>query len=83
MVAEAQREADEYVAAKRARAQEIAANDVAAVEADIAEQVRRAKNEAKKAQAKAEQAIERARDQMKQARELAEAAAEAAQGGRR
>ena len=50
----------------------------AAVEADIAEQVKRAKDEARKAHAKAEQAIERARDQMKQARELAEAAAEAA-----
>jgi hypothetical protein len=78
VVAEAQREADEYVAAKRARAEEIAANHVAAVEADVAEQVKRAKDEARKAHAKAEQAIERARDQMKQARELAEAAAEAA-----
>jgi chromosome segregation ATPase len=78
VVAEAQREADEYVAAKRARAEDIAAKHVAAVEADIAEQVRRAKDEARKAHAKAEQAIERARDQMKQARELAEAAAEAA-----
>ena len=78
VVAEAQQEADEYVAAKRARAEEIAANHVAAVEADIAEQVKRAKDEARKAHTKAEQAIERARDQMKQARELAEAAAEAA-----
>ena len=76
--AEAQREADEYVAAKRTRAQEIAAKHVAAVEADIAEQVKRAKDEARKAHANAEQAIERARDQMNQARELAEAAAEAA-----
>ena len=58
--------------------EEIAANHVAAVEADIAEQVKRAKDEARKAHTKAEQAIERARDQMKQARELAEAAAEAA-----
>jgi chromosome segregation ATPase len=78
VVAEAQREADEYVAAKRARAEEIAAKHVAAVEADIAEQVKRAKNEARKAHTKADQAIERARDQMKQAREQAEAAAEAA-----
>ena len=78
VVAEAQREADEYVAAKRARAQEIAAKHVAAVEADIAEQVKRAKNEARKAHTKADQAIERAREQMKQARELAEAAATAA-----
>jgi hypothetical protein len=77
-VAEAEREADEYVGAKRTRAQEIAANDVATVEADVAEQVKRAKNDARKAHTKAEQAIERARDQMKQARELAEAAAEAA-----
>jgi hypothetical protein len=66
------------VAARRARAEEIAAKHVAAVEADIAEQVRRAKDDAVKAHTKAEQAIERARDQMKQARELAEAAAEAA-----
>jgi hypothetical protein len=73
VVADAQREADEYVAAKRVRAEEIAANHVAAVEADIAEQVKRAKDEARKAHAKAEQAIERARDQMRQARELAEA----------
>jgi len=78
VVAEAQREADEYMAAKRARAEEIAANHVAAVEADVAEQVKRARDEAMKAHTKAEQAIERARDQMKQARELAEAAAEAA-----
>jgi hypothetical protein len=78
VVADAQREADEYVAAKRARAEQIAANHVAAVEADVAEQVKRAKDEAMKARTKAEQAIERARDQMKQARELAEAAAEAA-----
>jgi hypothetical protein len=77
-VAVAQREADDYVAAKRARAEEIAANHVAAVEADIAEQVKRARDEARKAHAKAEHAIERARDQMKQARELAEAAAETA-----
>jgi ElaB/YqjD/DUF883 family membrane-anchored ribosome-binding protein len=66
------------VAAKRAGAEEIAAKHVAAVEADIAGQVKRAKDEARKAQTKAEQTIERARDQMKQARELAEAAAEAA-----
>ena len=79
VVAEAQREADEYVAAKRARAEEIAADHVVAIKADIAEQVKRAKDEAKKAHTKAELAIERARDQMKQARELAEAAAEAAQ----
>ena len=78
VVAEAQREADEYVAAKRARAQEIAAKHVAAVEADIAEQVKRARNEARKAHTTADQAIERAREQMKQARELAEEAAEAA-----
>jgi hypothetical protein len=60
VVAEAQREADEYVAAKRARAQEIAANRVAAVEADIAEQVKRAKKEARNAHTKADQAIDRA-----------------------
>jgi hypothetical protein len=78
VVAEAQREAEEYVAAKRARAQQIAAGHVAAVEADVAQQVKRAKDEATKAQATAEQAIERARDQMQHARELAEAAAEAA-----
>ena len=78
VVADAQREADEYVAAKRARAKEIAAKHVGAVEADIAEQVKRAKDEARKAHTNADQAIERARDQMKQARELAEAAAEAA-----
>ena len=78
VVAEAQREADEYVAAKRSRAEEITADHVVAINADIAEQVKRAKDEAKKAHTKAEQAIERARDQMNQARELAEAAAEAA-----
>jgi hypothetical protein len=49
-----------------------------AVEADIAKQVKRAKDEATKAHTTAEQAIERARDQMQQARELAEAAADAA-----
>jgi hypothetical protein len=59
VVAEAQREAEEYVAAKRARAQQIAADHVAAVEADIAQQVKRAKDEALKAQATAEQAIGR------------------------
>ena len=62
VVAEAQREADEYVAAKRARAKQIAANHVAAVEADVAERVKRANDEAMKARTKAEQAIERARD---------------------
>ena len=78
MVAEAQREADEYVAAKRQRAEENADRDVAEVQAEADKRTEKAYLRAEQARAEAEHALARAREQMAEARRMADEAARAA-----
>ena len=76
-MAEAQREADEYVAAKRQRAQENADSDVADVQGKVDTRISKAEARAAQARSDAEAAIEDARAQMAEARRMAEDAAQA------
>ena len=78
MVAEAQREADDYVAAKRQRAEQHADQDVAAAEDEARGKVEKASGRADRAREEAEEAVARARAQMVDARRLADDAAAAA-----
>ncbi|GAA1971880.1 hypothetical protein GCM10009718_04530 [Isoptericola halotolerans] len=78
VVDDARQEADAYVAAKKDRAEVLAARRVDSTQADVDAQLEQAQERAEKAQESAEKAIERARQQLGHARELAEEASAAA-----
>lgn len=77
-IKEAQAEADEFVAAKKAKVEELAQEEIAAAEAAARKRAEEAAEEARKAREDAERAVAEAREQMAEARRLAEEAEEAA-----
>ena len=77
-MAEAQKEADEYVEAKRQRARENAAADVAEAQQEADARAAKAEERAERARHDAEEAVAHAREQMDEARRMADEAAQAA-----